>query len=158
MAQYGGILHFTWMNTIANNTPFSFSNQGLTNPSKWTEWDKYQHNPRRSKRLAKKHGGRNGINKPNYSCLIQSREGFLLQANSSCNYIHFQDKFWKLSMAGYTVENQEVHFKADPNTSSSIHARRERKRELYAQANKRLTREVLEQINNNKQAQTSTVK
>jgi hypothetical protein len=60
-------------------------------------------------------------------------------------------------MAGYIVEDQEVHFEADPNTSSNIHARRERKRELYTQANERLTREVLEQINNNKQAQTSTV-
>ncbi len=61
-------------------------------------------------------------------------------------------------MVGYIVEDQEVHFKADLNTSSSIHARRERKRELYARANERLTREVLEQINNNKQSQTSTVK
>ncbi len=60
-------------------------------------------------------------------------------------------------MAGYIVEDQDVHFVADPNTSSSIPTRRERKRELYAQANKRLTREVLEQINNRKQAQTSTV-
>jgi hypothetical protein len=103
-------------------------------------------------------GGRNGINQPNYSCLIQSWEGFLLPANNSCDYIHFQDKFWKLSTAGYIVEDQEVHFEADLNTSSSIHARRERKRELYARANERLTREVQKQINNNKQAQTSTVK
>ncbi len=89
MARYGGILHFTWMNTIANNTPFSFPNQCLTNLSKWTEQDKYQHTLRRSNRLAKKRGGRNGINEPNYSCLIQSWEGFLLPANNSCDYIHF---------------------------------------------------------------------
>jgi len=122
------------------------------------EWDKYGHTPRRSKWLAKKRGGWNGINELNYSCIIQSWEGFLLPANGSCEYIHFQDKFWKLSTAGYIVEDQEFHFEADLNTSSSIHARRERKREWYAQANKRLTREVLEQINDNKQAQTSTVK
>jgi hypothetical protein len=46
----------------------------------------------------------------------------------------------------------------NPNTRSSVHTRRERKKELYTRANERLTREVIEQINEIMQAQTNTPK
>jgi hypothetical protein len=69
--------------------------------------------------------------------------------------IHYQDKFWKLSPASYIVEDQDTHFVTNPNTSASTHARRERKRELYIKANKKLTEEAIKQFNNEKEWQAT---
>jgi hypothetical protein len=69
--------------------------------------------------------------------------------------IHYQYKFWKLSPAGYIIEDQDTHFVTNPNTSASTHARRERKRELYIKGNKKLTEEAIKQFNKEKERQAT---
>jgi hypothetical protein len=43
----------------------------------------------------------------------------------------------------------------NPNISTSTHTRRERKRELYIKANKKLTEEAIKQFNKEKERQVT---
>jgi hypothetical protein len=116
-----------------------FPNHQLTNPTKKAEQDKFRISPRCSKRLAARHGRQHkGTGKTKAPKLI-----------------HYQDKFWKLSPAGYIIKDQGTHFVTNSNISASTHARRERKRELYIKTNKKLTEEAIKQFNEEKEWQAT---
>ncbi len=74
---------------------------------------------------------------------------------ASKKLFHYSKKFWKLSLEGYFIKDNNTHFVSDPNASASTLARQERRREKYKRANEKLT-EVLRQLINNKQQQATT--
>jgi hypothetical protein len=74
---------------------------------------------------------------------------------ASTKLFHYREKFWKLSPAGYFIEDHETHFVSDPNASTSTPVRQKRRREKYKRANKKLT-EALRQLIYDKQQQATT--
>jgi hypothetical protein len=74
---------------------------------------------------------------------------------ASKKLFNYREKFWKLSLADYFIEDHDTHFVSDPNASASTPPRQERRREKYKRVNKKLT-EALRQLITNKQQQATT--
>jgi hypothetical protein len=89
-----------------------FPNQQLINQVKKPECDKYRILLRRSARLAT----------PNKQEDDKSK-------SSDFKIIHYHNKFWKATLAGYLIKFTNIHFSEVPNKSMSKRARAARRGE-----------------------------
>jgi hypothetical protein len=92
----------------------------LTNKEKKAERDLYRIPPRCSKRLAAK---------------CRQKHDRKQNTRAPKKLFHYREKFRKLSLEGYFIEDHDTHFVSDPNASASTLARGERRREKYIRAN-----------------------
>jgi hypothetical protein len=97
-----------------------FLNQGLTNQAKEAERDKYRIYPRCSARVMT----------PRKQEDDKSKGSFL-------KILHYHNKFWKVTPAGYLIKITDIHFSEDPNKSASKSARAARMRDkIYKETNR----------------------